>query len=110
MTITLVVAVALNGVIGKDGGLPWRLSSDLKRFKADTIGRPIIMGRKTYEAIGRPLPGRSNIVITRDRGWRADGVEAVASLDEAIELARERPGGTGEAGEISIIGGGEIFR
>lgn len=110
MSVTFVVAIALNGVIGKDGGLPWRLSSDLKRFKADTIGRPMVMGRKTYEAIGRPLPGRTNIVITRDRDWKAEGVEVVDSLDAALDLARQSPGGMGENGEICVIGGGEIFR
>lgn len=109
MKITLVAAVALNGVIGKDGGLPWRLSSDLKRFKADTIGRPVVMGRKTYDSIGRPLPGRTNIVITRDRGWHAESVEVVPSLEAALALARNRPGGFGAEGEICILGGGEIF-
>jgi dihydrofolate reductase len=104
--ITLVVAVAENGVIGRDGGLPWRLSGDLKRFRADTIGRPVIMGRRTYEAIGRPLPGRINIVVTRRTDWRAEGVERAASLAAAIEIAR---GHAGE-GEICVIGGGEIYR
>jgi dihydrofolate reductase len=71
--ITLVVAVAQNGVIGRKGDMPWRLSSDLKRFKALTMGAPVIMGRKTFESIGRPLPGRLNIVVTRDYDWAADG-------------------------------------
>ena len=80
MHVAIYVAIAENGVIGRDGGLPWRLSTDLKRFKADTMGKPIIMGRKTYEGIGRPLPGRLNIVVTRDKAWRAEGVEVAHSL------------------------------
>lgn len=108
--ITFVAAVAENGVIGSEGGLPWRLYNDLKRFRADTIGRPLIMGRKTYESIGRPLPGRTNIVITRDPAWQAEGVVTAGSLDAALQIARRSPGGEGERGEICIIGGGEIFR
>ncbi|TIV28523.1 MAG: dihydrofolate reductase, partial [Mesorhizobium sp.] len=90
MDIAIYVAIAENGVIGREGGLPWRLSTDLKRFKADTMGKPIIMGRKTYEGIGRPLPGRLNIVVTRDKAWRAEGIEVAHSLDDAIALARVR--------------------
>src|SRR5206468_9811806 len=86
MDIAIYVAIAENGVIGREGGLPWRLSNDLKRFKADPTGKPIIMGRKTYEGIGKPLPGRLNIVVTRDKTWRAEGVEVAHSLDEAITL------------------------
>lgn len=104
--ITFVVAVADNGVIGREGGLPWRLSSDLRRFRADTLGRPVIMGRKTWDSIGKPLPGRTNIVITREPGWRAAGAEAAGSLAEALAIARRSPGGDSE---ICIIGGGEIF-
>lgn len=107
--IVIHVAMAENGVIGRDGGLPWRLSSDLKRFKADTMGKPVIMGRKTFESVGRPLPGRLNIVVTRDRGWRADGVETAASLDDAITLARTRMRCMAGAAEIGIAGGGEIY-
>ena len=92
MDVAIYVAIAENGVIGRDGGLPWRLSTDLKRFKADTMGKPVIMGRKTYEGIGRPLPGRLNIVVTRDTAWRAEGVEVAHSLDEAI-TAGERCAG-----------------
>lgn len=109
-TITLVVAVAENGVIGRGGGLPWRLSSDLKRFKADTMGKPIIMGRKTYESVGRPLPGRLNIVVTRDPAWRAEGVQTAPSLEDALTLARVRARCMTGADEICVIGGGEIFR
>lgn len=108
--ITLVVAIARNGVIGRDGGLPWRLSSDLKRFRADTIGRPVIMGRRTFEAIGKPLPGRTNIVVTRNGRWTAEGVVTARSLEEAIALAKARADGAGEEGEICVIGGGEIYR
>ncbi|AZO67600.1 MULTISPECIES: dihydrofolate reductase [unclassified Mesorhizobium] len=109
MDVAIYVAIAENGVIGRDGGLPWRLSSDLKRFKADTMGKPIIMGRKTYEGIGRPLPGRLNVVVTRDKTWRAEGVEVVHSLDDAIGLAKVRGRCMAGADEICIIGGGEIY-
>lgn len=109
MNVTIIAAVAENGVIGREGGLPWRLSSDLKRFKADTMGKPIIMGRKTYEGIGRPLPGRLTIVVTRDRTWRADGVETAAALGDAIKLATVRGRCMAGADEICIVGGGEIY-
>lgn len=109
MNIALVVAVAENGVIGREGGLPWKLSSDLKRFKADTMGKPIVMGRKTYESIGRALPGRLSIVVTRNPGWRAEGVEAVQSLGDALTLATARARCMAGADEICVIGGGEIF-
>jgi len=98
--IALVVAMARNGVIGRDNGLPWgRLPEDLKHFKAVTLGKPVLMGRKTYESIGKPLPGRTNFVLTRDRGWKVQGVVAVHSLDEAL---------TGDY--VSGIGGAEIYR
>ena len=90
MHVAIYVAIAENGVIGRDGGLPWRLSTDLKRFKADTMGKPIIMGRKTYEGIGRPLPGRLNIVVTRDKAWRGEGVEVAESIESAIQMATVR--------------------
>ena len=109
MDVAIYVAIADNGVIGRDGGLPWRLSTDLKRFKADTMGKPIIMGRKTYEGIGRPLPGRLNIVVTRDRTWRAQGVDTANSLDEAIKLANVRGRCMAGADEICVVGGGEIY-
>jgi dihydrofolate reductase len=108
-TLTFVVAVADNGVIGREGGLPWYLSSDLKRFKADTIGKPIIMGRKTYASIGKPLPGRTNIVVTRDKAFRAEGTTVVATIDEALGEARQVAMQTG-AGDIAVIGGGELYR
>ncbi|HVW56628.1 MAG TPA: dihydrofolate reductase [Rhizobiaceae bacterium] len=109
MDIAIYVAIAENGVIGRDGGLPWRLSSDLKRLKADTMGKPIIMGRRTYDSIGKPLPGRLNIVVTRNRDWGAEGVEAAASLDEAIRLAEDRAHSMPGADEIIILGGGMLY-
>ena len=109
MHLTIHVAIAENGVIGREGGLPWRLSTDLKRFKADTMGKPIIMGRKTYEGIGRPLPGRLNIVVTRDRTWRAEGVEVAHTLEAAIQLATVRARCMTGVDEACVIGGGEIY-
>lgn len=109
MDIAIYVAIAENGVIGREGGLPWRLSTDLKRFKADTMGKPIVMGRKTYEGIGRPLPGRLNIVVTRDKTWRAEGIEVAHSLDDAIALARVRGRCMAGAQEVCVVGGGEIY-
>lgn len=109
MDVVIHVAVAQNGVIGREGGLPWRLSSDLKRFKAGTMGQPIVMGRKTFESIGRPLPGRLNIVVTRDGNFRAEGVETAGSLEDAITLATVRARCMASANEIAIIGGGEIY-
>jgi dihydrofolate reductase len=109
MDVAIYVAIAENGVIGRDGGLPWRLSTDLKRFKADTMGKPVIMGRKTYEGIGRPLPGRLNIVVTRDMAWRAEGVETANSLEAAIQLATVRGRCMSGVDEICVIGGGEIY-
>jgi dihydrofolate reductase len=109
ITVSLVVAVARNGVIGRDGGLPWRLSSDLKRFKTNTIGRPVIMGRKTYQSIGRPLPERHNIVVTRDASFRADGVTVVKDIAAALAVAKASAANDG-ASEVCVIGGGEIYR
>lgn len=104
--IAFVVAVARNGVIGRQGELPWRISSDLKRFKAITLGKPVIMGRKTWESLPRrPLPGRVNIVITRDRHYLAEGALMAASIGEALAQARQT-----ESEEICVIGGSEVFR
>ena len=100
--ISLIVAASTNNVIGNDGELPWRLSDDLKRFKAVTMGKPIVMGRKTFESIGRPLPGRQNIVISRQGGFAADGCDVVQSIEQAVEVA-------GAAEEIMVIGGSEIY-
>ncbi len=105
--LVLVVARAANGVIGNGGALPWHLPADLKRFKAMTVGKPVIMGRKTFESIGKPLPGRHNIVLTRDTGWRADGVTLAANLAEAIAAAGLDPRARAEA--IMVIGGAQIY-
>jgi dihydrofolate reductase len=101
--ISLIVAMAQNGVIGRDNALPWHLRQDLKRFKAQTLGKPILMGRKTFESIGRPLSGRTNIVLTRDPRWSASGVIAVRTVEEALVRAS---GST----ELVVIGGAEIYR
>lgn len=103
--IAFVVAAARNGVIGKDGKLPWRLPSDLRRFKAITLGKPVIMGRRTWQSLPRqPLPGRHNIVITRQANYAALGAQVVGSTEEALIAAREHAGD-----EIAVIGGAEIF-
>lgn len=104
MRISLIAAVARNGVIGKDGRLPWHLPADLRRFKALTMSHHLLVGRKTWEAIGRPLSGRRMVVISRDPDYRAPGATVVHSLEEAFELAR-RAGET----EAFVAGGGEIY-
>jgi len=109
IAVTIVVAVSSNGIIGREGDMPWRLSTDLKRFKALTLGKPVVMGRKTFQSIGRPLPGRANIVISRDENFHADGIDTVASLDAALDLARQRAADAG-IDEVCVIGGGEIYR
>lgn len=106
--IVFVVAVADNGVIGKDNGLPWRLPSDLKRFKALTLNKPVIMGRKTFESIGRPLPGRTNIVLTRDKEFCAPGVIATTSQESALQIAKSDAQRRG-TDTIAVIGGSDIF-
>ena len=103
MRVSIVVAASTNGVIGRDNALAWRLPDDLKRFKALTLGKPIVMGRKTYASIGRPLPGRTTFVITRQPDFAAPGCRVVASLDEALRAAAPAP-------EVMIVGGGEIYR
>jgi len=107
--LVAVVARARNGVIGVNNDLPWRLSSDLKRFKALTMGKPMIMGRKTWDSIGRPLPGREIIVLTRDPDFRAEGAHVAATPAEALATARRLAAETG-AREIIIAGGGDVFR
>jgi dihydrofolate reductase len=99
--ITFHLARADNGVIGRDGKLPWHLPADLKRFKAQTMGKPMVMGRKTFESFPAPLPGRRHIVLTRDRGWSAAGAEVAHSPAEALALAGE--------GDVAVIGGAEVF-
>ena len=102
--ITLVLARAANGVIGSKGGLPWRLPEDMRHFKEVTMGKPVVMGRKTWESLPKkPLPGRVNIVITRNSDFKAEGAQAVTSLDAALKAA-------GDAPEIMIIGGAEIYK
>jgi dihydrofolate reductase len=105
MTISVIVAMTADRVIGRDNTLPWRLPADLRRFKRLTLGRHLVVGRKTWESIGRPLPGRKMVVVTRQRGFRADGVEVVHSVDDALAVAREN----GED-EVFIAGGEEIYR
>ena len=107
--IALVVAVGENGVIGHGGDLPWRLSSDLKMFRSLTMGKPLIMGRKTFQSIGRPLDGRDNIVVTRDESFGLPGVDVVASFDAAVEAGRRFAKRRGVS-EIMVIGGAEIYR
>lgn len=96
----LIYARAANGVIGHEGALPWHIPADLRRFKALTLHKPMIMGRKTFDSFPSPLPGRRHIVLTRDAGWRAEGAEAAHSVDQALALAGD--------GEVAVIGGAEI--
>lgn len=100
--LSLIVAMAENGVIGRANRLPWHLSADLKRFRALTWGKPLLMGRKTHESIGRPLPGRHNLVLTRDRRYRAEGCIVIHTLDEALVLAAPEP-------ELMVIGGASLY-
>lgn len=109
MEISQVVAMSANNVIGRDGGLPWRLSTDLKRFKALTMGKPVLMGRVCYDSIGKPLPGRPNIVVTRNTEFRPDGVIVAHSLAEGMDKARAEAERLG-VDEICVIGGGVIYR
>ena len=106
--IALILARAANGVIGADGGLPWHISDELKYFKRVTMGKPLLMGRKTFESIGRPLPGRPNIVITRDQDYTAEGVDVMHDLSSALARAEQLAAASG-ADEIMVIGGGEIY-
>ncbi|MGA2057721.1 MAG: dihydrofolate reductase [Bradyrhizobium sp.] len=108
MEIVLIVAVADNGVIGADGAIPWRLKTDMQRLKALTVGKPVVMGRKTFLSLRRPLPGRTNIVMTRDSGFRRPGAVVTTSLQQALDVAK------GDAlrrfvTEIAVIGGAEIY-
>lgn len=102
MRLSLIVAMSENGVIGRDGDLPWRLSADLKRFKKITMGHHIVMGRKTYESIGRLLPGRTSVILTRQPDLTAEGAVVAHSLDEALEIARDDD-------EVFVIGGAELY-
>jgi len=108
MRISMIVAVAENGAIGKDNKMLWHIPEDFKYFKATTMGKPIIMGRKTYQSIGRPLPGRLNIVVTRDQAWQAEGVSVVHNLDDAITAAFAEAEAK-NAEEVMIIGGAQLY-
>jgi len=102
--ITLILAIAHNSVIGRNGAIPWRIGDDLKRFKQLTIGKPVVMGRKTWDSLPKkPLPERTNIVVTRQPGWKAEGAIAASSLDDALAKAAQ-------AAEVMVIGGAEIYR
>lgn len=101
-TVSLIAAVARNGVIGADGAMPWHLPEDLAHFKRTTMGRTVVMGRRTWDSIGRPLPGRRTIVVTRQLGWLQPGVETAHSLVQALSLA-------GPEGEVFVAGGGQIY-
>lgn len=103
MATVIVAAVGRNGVIGVDGGLPWRIPEDLARFKRLTMGQALVMGRATFESIGRPLPGRTNIILTRRTDWEAEGAEVAASLDEAIAMASSRHQ------IVFVAGGSEVY-
>jgi dihydrofolate reductase len=106
--VALIAAVARNGVIGSDGALPWRLPSDLKHFKAATMGKALVMGRKTYASIGGPLPGRTIFVVSRDRTFKPEGVSVAGDVDAALKLAAAAARAEG-ADEIVVAGGGEIY-
>jgi len=101
MTVTLIAAVARNGVIGADGGIPWHLPEDFAHFKATTLGHTLVMGRATYESIGRPLPGRTTIVVTRDPEWTAEGVFVAHSLEEALALGGDE--------QVFVAGGASVY-
>src|SRR5690606_630250 len=106
--IAMIAGVAENGVIGSDQTIPWRVPSDMGFFKRTTMGKPIVMGRKQYETVGRPLPGRTNIVVTRQAGYAPDGVIVANSLEAALDKARDVALADG-AGEVMVIGGGDIY-
>ena len=105
----MIVATADNNIIGKDNDMPWHLPADLAYFKKVTLGKPIIMGRKTFESIGRPLPGRRNIVISRDESYQAPGIDTVASVEQALSLV-DGSDGNDAVEEIMVIGGGAIYQ
>lgn len=101
--VVLVAAVADNGVIGRDGDIPWRIPEDMRHFREVTTGHTVVMGRVTFESIGRPLPNRTNVVITRDPRWRAEGVTVARSIDEALAVAESAPG------DVMVMGGAQIY-
>ena len=102
MRVSIIVAVSANNVIGADGGLPWRLSEDLRRFKEITMGKPMIMGRQTFESIGKALPGRRSVILTRQTDYKQAGCDVVNTPEAALELV-------GDADEVMIIGGGKVY-
>jgi dihydrofolate reductase len=105
LTVALLAAVARNGVIGRDSGIPWRLPADMARFRELTMGHPVVMGRKTWESLPdqfRPLPGRANVVVTRNPDWSAQGADRAGSIEDALELVASEP-------RVFVIGGGEIY-
>ncbi len=106
--LCVVAAVASNGVIGRGGELPWQLPADLRHFRALTLGKPVVMGRRTFVSIGRALPGRTNIVISRDPGFKAEGAQVVSSLEDALARAGALADRDG-VGEVMVIGGAEIY-
>ncbi len=103
-TISIIAAIGKNRELGKDGKIPWHISEDMKHFKVLTWNHPVIMGRKTYQSIGRPLPGRTNIIITRDKNFKAENCFVAHSLDDALDIAKQK-----DSQEIFIIGGGQIY-
>lgn len=103
MILSIIVAMDRRGTIGRDNGLPWRLSADMKHVKATTMGKPIIMGRKTHESIGKPLPGRENIIVSRNSDFQSDGCTVFASVDEALDHCRDHD-------EVVIMGGAELYQ
>lgn len=107
--VVLVLAAAENGVIGRDAALPWDLPDDLRHFKTVTYGRPVVMGRRTFDSVGRPLPGRTNIVLTRDRSWSHPGVRVVDSIESALALGRAQALIDG-ADSVMVVGGAEVYR
>jgi dihydrofolate reductase len=111
MKLSLIVATAKNNAIGRNNELPWHLPQDLKYFKSITLGKPVIMGRKTFESIGKPLPGRTNIVVTRQKDWKHAGVLVAKNVEEALEIGRQfRNEQNNLADEVMVIGGAEIYR
>ena len=109
VTCALMVAAASNGVIGRDNELPWHLPKDLQYFKQTTMGKPVIMGRKTFDSIGRPLPGRANIVVTRQQNYQAEDVQVVHSLEQGLALAQQLAAEK-SVDEVMVIGGAELYR
>lgn len=109
LRLAMIAAMSRNRVIGRDNELPWHISADLKHFKRTTLGKPVVMGRKTYESIGRPLPGRTNIVVTRQQGYQPEGVRVATSTEAALALAEEVATADGAA-EVMVIGGEQLYR